>query len=149
MPNGIRQKPPRGRAAGQNLAELALSIPVLFAVIFGALELAHAWQAYEAAKLAAMDGAYTAAMFDDATLGDTQLKTRLSNAGITLKNSTITPVLSNTADPDSRIGYEAAVTVTYQPMFGGISIPTMSAPIVIIPSAFDIQYAGIGYRSVY
>ncbi|MBK8189812.1 MAG: pilus assembly protein [Vampirovibrionales bacterium] len=139
----------RPRARGQNLAELALTLPFLFVVIFAAVELAHAWQAYEAAKLAALDGAYTAAVYNDAALGETQLKNRIASAGLPLKSAAIKPLLSNAADPASTIGYTADVTVTYNPLCGGFSVPTLSQPIVVIPGAFDIQYKGVGYRNVY
>ncbi len=138
----------RKRERGQNLVELVLTLPFLILIIFGIVEMGRVWQTYQGAKMAAIDGAYTASVFQDETLGEDQIKSRLEQAKITYTAFDIVPV-TNTSGSNITIGYKATVTAEFRPLFGGMEVPTLANPITIIPAAFPIQYDEIYYPSVY
>ncbi|MGE0200305.1 MAG: TadE family protein [Candidatus Melainabacteria bacterium] len=136
--NGIR----RNTAAGQNLIELALTLPFVILILFFMVELSRAWFVFEAAKMAAVDGAQTAAMNHNPTAGLQQLDKRLADAHLTVKARTVTQVAG-------RHAYEAAVTVVFEPVFGGLTVQTLSGPMEIIPEAYDVTYTDIKTASVF
>jgi hypothetical protein len=47
------------------------------------------------------------------------------------------------------VGYRSSVTAQFEPIFGGMSVPTLTTPIVIIPSTFNIDYNNIYYSTMY
>ncbi len=136
------------RERGQNLVELVLTLPFLILIIFGIVEMGRVWQTYQGAKMAAVDGAYTASVFQDEVLGETQIQSRLDQAGITYTAYDIVPI-KNTSGNNVTVGYKASVTAEFRPVFGGFKLPTLSTPIAIIPAVFLIQYDEIYYPSIY
>ncbi len=138
----------RRRERGQNLVELALTLPFLIVVLFAIVEMGRAWQTYQGAKMAAIDGAYTASVFHDETLGENQIQARLEAANIPYDNFNIQPV-QNQGGNNITVGYKAQVRVRYVPLFGGMSVPTLGAPIVLIPNEFPIEYNEVYYSSIY
>ena len=141
-PKTVRPKRLWNRHRGQNLVELVLTLPFVVVMLFFIIELGRAWMVYEGAKMAARDGAYTASIYHNAKTGQTQLDNKLSAAGLTVKTATVSQVPNQHA-------YQADVTVTFSPFFGSLSIPTLSGPISIIPSQFDVTYKAITDVSVY
>jgi len=135
---------PRKRAChrGQNLVELVLTLPFVVIMLFFIIELGRAWMAYEGAKMAARDGAYTASIYHNASTGQTQLDNKLAAAGLTVKTAKVSQVPNQHA-------YQADVTVTFSPFFGSVTIPTLSGPISILPAQFDISYQSITDVAVY
>ena len=133
---------------GQNLVELALTLPFLLLLIFTIVEVGRAWQTYQGAKMAAIDGAYTASVYHDEALGEDQMQARLNQARIPYNAYDIVPV-ENTAGSTVVVGYKANVNVTYKPLFGGMSLPTLVGAVTIIPSEFPIEYHEIYYNSIY
>ncbi|MBX2859594.1 MAG: pilus assembly protein [Vampirovibrio sp.] len=141
------------KSKGQNLVELTMVFPFLLIMILGTIELGRLWQTFEAAKMAATDGAYTATIFQGNTAakiaaGTNQIQTRANSANLDLTNSQIQTV---NASPSSAtpIGFQASITVNYTPLMGGLSIPSMSGPLTIIPNGFPISYQNVSYYSVY
>jgi len=74
--------------------------------------------------------------------GQQQLDSKLAAAGLSVSSSSVQQV------PNAH-AYQASVTVRFTPFFGGLSIPTVSGPISIIPNAFDISYSAVEDVSVY
>lgn len=136
----------RKSAQGQNLVELVLTLPFLLILVFAVIEMGRVWQVYESAKTAAMDGAYVASVYQDPIMGQQQIQTRLNTANIAYTNVSVQPV--NSAQ-GAIIGYQSNVTVIFIPLMGGISLPTLSGPISIIPNQIPITYRNISYNSVY
>jgi Flp pilus assembly protein TadG len=139
-----RKPTQRNRACqrGQNLVELVLTLPFVVLMMFFIIELGRAWMVYEGAKMAARDGAYTASIYHNVDAGETQLKNKLDAAGLTTKTYKVSQVRDKHA-------YEANVTVTFSPFFGGLSIPTLSGSISILPSEFDISYTAVTDVAIY
>ncbi len=138
----------RKRAKGQNLVELLLTLPFLFLIIFGVIEMGRVWQTYQGAKMAAIDGAYTASVFQDEILGENQIQSRLDQAKIPYTAYDIVAI-TNTSGNNVTVGYKATVTAQFVPIFGGLQLPGGGAPVTIIPATFDIQYDEIYYPSIY
>jgi Flp pilus assembly protein TadG len=132
----------RGSSRGQNLVELALTLPFVIIMLFFIIELGRVWFVYEGAKMAALEGAHTAAIFHNDTVGESQLNKKLAAAGLNVKSSNVSQVANQHA-------YQADVTVGFSPFFGGLSIPTLSGPISIIPGDFDITYTAIEDVAIY
>lgn len=132
----------RARHRGQNLVELVLTLPFVIIMVFFIIELGRAWMVYEGAKMAARDGAYTASIYHSVSTGQTQLDNKLAAAGLTVKTSKISQVPNQHA-------YQADVTVSFAPFFGSIAIPTLSGPITILPSQFDISYTAVTDVAIY
>ena len=139
--NGNRRK--RCKAWGQNLVELALTLPFIVLLIFFICELSRAWWTYNTAKMAANDAVHTAAMYQSAATGQTRLNTLLSNAGMNVQTATVTQMLGQHA-------YSVTVTVLYVPAaFAGFAIPTLTGPIKVVPDQFPINYTALQEASVY
>lgn len=132
----------RGRSRGQNLVELALTLPFVLALLFFVIEMGRAWFVYQGAKMAAMEGAHAAAKFHNPQVGQTQLTTRLAASGLQVVSSQVSQIPNNHA-------YQADVTVSFTPFFGGIAIPSISGPITIIPNGFNISYTAVENVAVY
>lgn len=132
----------RRRQRGQNLVELALTLPFVLLLLFFIIEMGRLWFTYEGAKMSASEGAHTAAMYHSTQVGKTQLDNKLAAIGLDVKGATINQVTNQHA-------YQANVTVKYSPFFGGISIPTLSGPIPIIPDSFDITYNAVEDMAIY
>lgn len=132
----------RKKSQGQNLVELALTLPFVIIMLFFIIELGRAWFVYEGTKMAAMEGAYSASVYHNPMVGQTQLNNKLAAAGLNVKSARVSQVPNQHA-------YQADVTVTFTPFFGGISIPTLNGPISIIPGAFDITYSAVEDVAIY
>jgi Flp pilus assembly protein TadG len=140
--NRPKASPRYSRQAGQNLVELALTLPFVIVMIFFIIETGRAWMAYEGAKMAAREGAYVASLYHNAKAGQDQLDYKLNAAGLTVKTAKVTQVPGQHA-------YASDVTVTFQPLFGSMKIATMTGTISILPSQFDLSYKSITDVSVY
>ncbi len=141
--SGIRLGVRRRRAGrGQNLVELALTLPFVIIMIFMIIELGRAWFVYEGAKMAATEGAYTASIYHNASVGQDQQDNKLAAAGLDVKASRVTQVQNQHA-------YQANVTVTFTPFFGSLAIPTLNGPMRLLPAAFDISYSAVQSVSIY
>jgi len=132
----------RRRDRGQNLVELALTLPMVLIMIFCIVEFARVWMTYESAKTAAREGAYVASIYHNTKAGQDQMNYKLSAAGVTIKSATVSQVPGQHA-------YESDVTVTFEPLFGSLQIPTLSGPISIIPAKFDLGYKSVTDVAVY
>ena len=142
LPTHTQQRRSRGRHKGQNLVELALTLPYVLIMIFFVIEMGRAWMTFEGAKMAARDGAYTASIYHNTQAGKGQMDYKLAAAGLTAKTSQVKQMPGQHA-------YQAEVTVSYSPFFSGLSIPTISGPIQIFPAAFDVSYSAVTDVSVY
>lgn len=129
-------------AAGQNLVEMALTLPFVLIMIFFTLEVGRIWFAYQHLKMAAIEGAHAAAIFQNKTLGQMQLDYKLTASGLQIKTKKVEQVPNQHA-------YTAAVTATYTPSFGGLTIPSVSGPLTIFPAAFDISYTAVEDFAIY
>lgn len=140
----VTRKPQRKRSrqAGQNLVELALTLPMVLVMIFFIIELGRAWMTYESAKTAAREGSYVASIYHNTQAGQDQMNYKLSASGVTIKSATVSQVPGKHA-------YESDVTVTFQPIFGSMQIPTLGGTISIIPSQFDLSYKAVTDVAVY
>jgi Flp pilus assembly protein TadG len=138
----MRHRVFRNKATGQNLVEMALTFPLLLIVIFAIMEIGRVWNTFEGARMAAMDGAYTAAVYRSEDLGRQQMEERLTRAGIPF-------TVVNVASTNSGQAYQADVTVQYRPLLGGISIASLSGPLTLIPAQFDINYNNVQSAVVY
>ena len=138
----LKPRQARRREAGQNLVELALTLPMVLVMIFFIIETGRAWMTYESAKTAAREGAYVASLYHNPKAGQDQMTYKLNAAGVTVKTATVTQVPGQHA-------YESDVTVTFQPFFGSVQIPTLGGPISILPSSFDLGYKSVTDVAVY
>jgi Flp pilus assembly protein TadG len=130
------------RIRGQNLAELALTFPILIVLILATVEFGRVWQAFQGAKLAAVDGAHTAAINQNVGAGQAQLTQRLASANLQ-GNGTVTT-------PDNGRTYTASVNVTFTPLFPGVQIPVVGGTVLtIIPNSFPITYTSESTFAVY
>ncbi len=129
------------KSRGQNLVEFAVTIPLVLAMFFFILEMGRVWFVYEAAKMAANDGSTTAAKYHNADAGTAQAGRKITEAGLTGTGTV--------AQVDGKHAYEATITVTYEPFFAGLSIPTLGGQITLIPAGFDINYTQVSTASVY
>jgi len=140
--DSINSPQARKQDAGQNLVELALTLPMVLVMLFAIVELGRVWMTYESAKTAAREGAYVASIYHNPQAGQDQMNYKLSAAGVTVKSATVAQVPGQHA-------YESDVTVTFEPFFGNIQIPTLGGPISIFPAQFDMGYKAITDVSVY
>jgi Flp pilus assembly protein TadG len=122
--------------------ELVLTLPLLVLMMFFIIEIGRAWMTYDSAKMAARDGAYTASIYHNATVGETQMTNKLNAAGLDVKTLNVQQI-------NNRHAYKANVTVTFTPFFGGLSIPTISGPMTILPKSFDLSYSSITDVAIY
>ena len=127
---------------GQNLVELAMTLPFVLVLIFFIIDSGRAWMTYEGAKMAAREGSYVASLYQNATAGQTQLDYKLSLASLKKKSAKVTQVPGKHA-------YQSDVTVTFDSLFGSFQIPTLSGPIQVFPAHFDISYHAVTDVSVY
>ena len=127
---------------GQNMMELVLTLGFMVALILTTVEVGRVWMTYNTTQSAALDGVVTASQFHNAATGEARIDNRLSQANIPLVNRTVVAVANET-------GYQASVTVNFQPMFGGISIPAPGGNITLVPEAFPISFSTTQYTAVY
>lgn len=132
----------RVRQSGQNLVELALTLPFLLAMLFFTIDIGRAWMVYDGAKMAVRDAVYTASIYHSATVGKSQLDNKLAAAGLSVKTAKIVQVPREHA-------YQGDVTVTYEPMFAQLQIPSLSGPIRLIPANIDVKYTSVTDVAVY
>jgi Flp pilus assembly protein TadG len=140
---GVAQaRPGLRRASGQNLVELALTLPFMLVMIFFIIDTGRAWMTYEGAKTAAREGAYVASLYHNIQAGQDQMTFKLTAAGLKVKSATVSQVPGQHA-------YASDVTVTFKPFFGSVQIPTVSGPISILPKQFDLSYTSITDVAIY
>jgi len=133
-----RQKASRG----QNLVELALTLPFVIVMMFAIIEFGRVWYTYEGVKMAVNEGLVVASNYYSPSTGQTRMQQRLAAAGLTASTATITQVPGQQA-------WQANATVQYTPFFGNLSIPSISGPITILPANFDISYTAVQAVSIY
>lgn len=131
----------RTKSRGQNLVELGLTLPFVLILLFFIIELGRAWFVYEGAKMAAMEGAHAASIYHNPGVGKQQLDAKLGAAGLSGSG--------NVSQVPNAHAYQADVTVKFTPFFGGISIPTVSGSIPILPKSFDVKYTAVEDVAVY
>ena len=128
---------------GQNLVELAFSLPLIVVLCFFIMELGRVWHTYETAKMAANEGAHTAAIHHNEVTGTTAQTTRLNNANMEVNTSQVIQIANQHA-------YQSRVVVTFRPAYGAVfAIPTVGGDITIIPDSFPIEYTAIKENAVY
>lgn len=126
---------------GQNLVELVLTLPFMLILIFFIIDSGRAWMAYESAKMAVRDAAYTASIFQNPEVGQRQLNVKILSSG--LKGSgTVSQVPNQHA-------YRASIQVEFTPLFGELAIPTISGPIRLLPGAILITYSNVTDVALY
>ena len=139
--NLLRRLSTRNSARGQNLIELALTLPFIIILIFFISDLGRAWWTYNAAKMAVNDAVHTAAMKQNASAGQARITQLIGQANLT-GSGTVSQIPNQHA-------YQANITVQFIPVFAGMSIPTPGGSIKIIPNAFPITYSQVSEASVY
>ena len=87
------------RFPGQNLVEFALSLPFILIFVFFVTEAGRAWFFYQAIKMAATDGAHTAAIY---------------------QNPMVTQV------PNQHV-YQVTVSANFKPIFAQPNLPIVNA----------------------
>jgi hypothetical protein len=131
----------RKACPGQNLVELVLTLPFTLILTFFIIDSGRAWMAYESAKMAVRDAAYTASIFQNPEVGQKQLDLRILASG--LKGSgTVSQVPNQHA-------YRASIEVEFTPLFGEMAIPTLSGPINLLPTTIPIKYENVTDVALY
>jgi Flp pilus assembly protein TadG len=133
------------RKSGQNLVELALTFPLLLVLILAVVEVGRAWNTYESARMAAMDGSYTAAIYQNTGLGEVQIKNRLDAANIPYNAGDIRVTQTN---PNSGV-YSASIIVQFRPIFSDLSINFMDQQFSLLPANIDISYQNVETNLIY
>lgn len=119
-----------------------LTLPFVLVLIFFIIEAGRVNFTLQGAKIAAMSGAHTASLYHNAATGKQELDSKLAATGLTA-------VTASVAQVPNQHAYQATVTVRYSPFFGGVSIPTLSGRISILPSQFNITYNAVEDVAVY
>ena len=127
---------------GQNLAELVLTLGIVVSILFTTIEIGRVWQAYTGARNAAIDGAVTASQYLEPALGLAQIDRRLTQANLT-------PVNRSVVAFDNGNAFQSSVTISFQPIFGGLALPTPAGDITIVPRQFDISYDSTRFYATY
>jgi Flp pilus assembly protein TadG len=136
---GTRATRGRGRRhaqSGQNLVELALTLPFVLLLVFFLIEVGRIGFVFQSAKLAASEGAHAAALYHNVEVGQLQMNNKLTATGLTSGSASIRQVPNQHA-------YQASVTVAYTPFFADFGIPTLSGNIKVFPGKFDIAYTAV------
>ncbi len=126
---------------GQNLVELVLTLPFMLVLIFFIIDSGRAWMAYESAKMAVRDAAYTASIFQNPEVGQQQLNFKIVASG--LKGS------GQVSQVPNQHAYRASITVQFTPLFGDLAIPTISGPIPLLPVTIPITYSNVTDVALY
>ena len=134
---GFRRKAGRG----QNLVELVLTLPFMLILIFFIIDSGRAWMAYESAKMAVRDAAYTASIFQNPEVGQQQLDFKILASGLQ-GSGTVSQVPNQHA-------YRASIEVEFRPLFGDLAIPTISGPIRLLPGTIPITYSNVTDVALY
>jgi Flp pilus assembly protein TadG len=138
-----------GKHQGQNLVELAISFPLLLVTILGVVEVGRAWNTYEGTRLAAMDGAYTAAIYKNKTLGETQITTRLTSANIPLDRNNAACGGAGAQVIETNGEFTVNVCTRFVPIFGDMGINFMGDEITVFPAAIPISYQNVQTPTIY
>lgn len=126
---------------GQNLVELVLTLPFMLILIFFIIDAGRAWMAYESAKMAVRDAAYTASIFQNPDVGQQQLDFKILVSGLQ-GSGTVSQVPNQHA-------YRASIQVEFTPLFGELAIPTISGSIRLLPGTIPITYSNVTDVSLY
>jgi len=127
---------------GQNLVELALTLPFVLVMILFIVEMGRVWFAYEGAKMAATEGVHAATLYHNPVVGKDLLDKKLAAAGLEVKTATISQIPNKHA-------YQADVTIRFTPLFGELAMPTVGGKISFIPAGFDIKYSAVDDVALY
>lgn len=146
----IRSKQVKGLGRGQNLVELALTFPILLIVILSIVEVGRAWNTFEGARMAAMDGSYTAAIYQNVGLGKVQIQNRLDSANISVDSGSADPRCSTPVDVTESNGtYNAKVCVVFKPIFSDLNINIMGNDTTLFPNEIPIVYENVNSSVIY
>ena len=126
---------------GQNLVELALTLPFVLIMVFAIVDFGRAWITYESAKVAANEGVHAASEYHNSAVGQALLTQKLQAAGLT-GNGAVTQVQNQHA-------YQVNVTVQFTPLFASMVMPLAGANAKIIPTAFPITYSAVDEMAIY
>lgn len=126
----------RHAPSGQNLVELALTLPFVLLLVFFLIEVGRIGFVFQSAKLAAAEGAHAAALYHNVQVGKLQMTNKLAATGLTNGTASIRQVPNQHA-------YQASVTVGYTPFFADFGMPTLSGKIKVFPGKFDIAYTAV------
>src|SRR5262245_37453717 len=110
---------------GQNIIELALTLPFVLIMVLFIVETGRVWVAYEGAKMAATEGAHVASLYHNPQVGTDQLNKKLQEAGLEVKQAAVTQIPNQHA-------YQANVTIRFTPVFGALALPTVGGNVLTI-----------------
>lgn len=127
---------------GQNLVELALTLPFILLMILFIVEMGRVWFAYEGAKMAATEGAHAASVYHNPEVGKNLLDKKLAAAGLKVNQATVEQIPNKHA-------YRASVSIRFTPLFGELAMPTMGGKVTFIPAGFNISYSAVDDVAVY
>lgn len=137
MPSRLPPSPQRFK--GQNLAEFALTVPFVVLFMLFTIEVGRVWFVYEAVKVAAVEGAQTAAMNNNAGAGSAAAMMRLGNSGVEGGSANISQVAGQHA-------YQATAQAQFTPLFGRYTLPFLGTAGF---NGFSVRYSAIKGYSVY
>ncbi|MEB3287326.1 MAG: TadE family protein [Vampirovibrionales bacterium] len=141
MPNGVlKQKRLSSAQSGQNLVEFMLSLPFILIIFLFVVEAGRAWFFYEAVKMAANEGAQTAAVYQSPSIGRTAVIRKLQIAGIP---PTGTPQVTQVPNQHA---YQVSVTANFVPLFGAAHFPLAGNDLF---TGFPISYTALKQYAVY
>jgi hypothetical protein len=127
---------------GQNLVELALTLPFVLLMILFIVEMGRVWFAYEGAKMAATEGAHAASLYHNPEVGKNLLDKKLAAAGLEVKQAVVEQIPNQHA-------YRANVVIRFTPLFGELAMPTVGGKVTFLPAGFDISYSAVDDVAVY
>lgn len=125
---------------GQNLVEFALSLPFILIFVYFVTEAGRAWFYYQAIKMAATDGAHTAAIYQNPMVGRQATLKKLQAANI---QPTSMPQVTQV--PNQHV-YQVTVTGNFQPIFAQPNMPIVNAKLF---TGFPITYTALKEYTVY
>lgn len=124
----------QAKQKGQATVELALSLGMILALLFSATEVTRLWMAHNACQAAALDGAYTAAAYQNPAWGQRQIIRRLGAAKLKLVSQSVTTT-------DSGKTYQASVSSEFVPLFSGLELSYPGGSIEVFPVSLPIVYS--------
>lgn len=127
---------------GQNLVELLFTLPFFLLIVLYIIEFGRIWMTYEGAKIAAKTASHAAASFHSTTVGRTYLNEKVIVMGLDASNMSVQQVAGQHA-------YQTDITVTYQPFYSNLTIPTLSGPVSLFPNALEMTYTDITDVALY
>lgn len=126
MPASSKRQSTRTLRQGATAVEFALTAPVLFALLFGALELGHANMVFNTAEAACYEGARVG-ILPGATVAECEQATREKLTAVKIKNATVQVTPSNLNTLSTTVTIK--VTVPYSS--NAIIVPFFTRNLVI------------------